>query len=82
MEFPLTARMLLRFCRSIPLTTRLDLFLRTVPGMDYNLQPRFFPPGSWPWHSWQSGQIIAGPSHDLGPQKVAKEGKSPYFREI
>ena len=28
-----------------------------------------------------SGQIIAT-SHDLGPQKVAKEGKSPYFREI
>ena len=27
------------------------------------------------------GQIIAT-SHDLGPQKVAKEGKSPYFREI
>ena len=28
-----------------------------------------------------SGQIIAT-SHDLGPQKVAKEGKSPNFREI
>ncbi len=35
-------------------------------------------------HSQQkmySGQILAT-SHDLGPQKVAKEGKSPYFREI
>ena len=32
----------------------------------------------WCWHS--SGQIIAT-SHDLGHQKVAKEGKSPYFRE-
>ena len=29
----------------------------------------------------ESGQIIAT-SHDLGPQKVAKEGKSTYFREI
>ncbi len=28
-----------------------------------------------------SGQIIAT-SHDLGPQKVAKGGKSPYFRKI
>ena len=28
-----------------------------------------------------SGQIIAT-SHDLGPQNLAKEGKSPYFREI
>ena len=28
-----------------------------------------------------SGQIIAT-SHDLGPQKVAEEGKSPYFRKI
>ena len=28
-----------------------------------------------------SGQIIAI-SHDLGHQKVAKEGKSPYFRNI
>ena len=28
-----------------------------------------------------SGQIIAT-SHDLGPQKVAQEGKSPYIREI
>ena len=27
------------------------------------------------------GQIIAT-SHDLGPQKVAKEGTSPYFRQI
>ncbi len=27
------------------------------------------------------GQIIAT-SHDRKPQKVAKEGKSPYFREI
>ena len=27
----------------------------------------------------RSRQIIAT-SHDLGPQKVAKEGKSPYFR--
>ena len=27
------------------------------------------------------GQNIAT-SHGLGPQKVAKEGKSPYFREI
>ena len=26
-----------------------------------------------------AGQIIAT-SHDLGPQTVAKEGKSPYFR--
>ena len=34
------------------------------------------------WNSaMESGQIIAT-SHDLGPQKVAKEGKSPYFREI
>ena len=30
---------------------------------------------------YASGQIIAT-SHDLGPQKVAKAGKSPYFREI
>ena len=28
-----------------------------------------------------SGQIITT-SHNLGPQKVAKEGKSPYLREI
>ena len=28
-----------------------------------------------------SGRIL-GTSHDLGPQKVAEEGKSPYFREI
>ena len=28
-----------------------------------------------------SGKIIAT-SHDLGPQKVAKEGKSLYFRKI
>ena len=28
-----------------------------------------------------SGQIIAT-SHDLGPQKVAKEGKSSYLRKI
>ncbi len=28
-----------------------------------------------------SGQIIAT-SHDLGPQKLAQEGKTPYFREI
>ena len=28
-----------------------------------------------------SGQIIAT-SHDLDPQKVAKEGKSRYFRQI
>ena len=27
------------------------------------------------------GKIIAT-SHDLGPQKVAKEGKSPYFMKI
>ena len=27
------------------------------------------------------GQIIAT-SHDLGPQNVAEEGKSDYFREI
>ena len=31
--------------------------------------------------SMETGQIIAT-SHDLGPQKVADEGKSPYFREI
>ncbi len=29
----------------------------------------------------ESGQIIAT-SHNLGPQNVAEEGKSPYFREI
>ena len=29
----------------------------------------------------ESGQILAT-SHDLDPQKVAKEGNSPYFREI
>ena len=29
----------------------------------------------------QSDQIIAT-SHDLGPENVAEEGKSPYFREI
>ena len=28
-----------------------------------------------------SGQIIAT-SHEFSPQKVAKKGKSPYFREI
>ena len=32
-------------------------------------------------HFHTSGQIIAT-SHDLGPQKVAEKGKSPYFREI
>ncbi len=25
---------------------------------------------------------IIATSHDLGPQKVAEEGKSPYFTEI
>ena len=29
----------------------------------------------------QVGQVIAR-SHDLGPQKVAEEGTSPYFRDI
>ena len=33
------------------------------------------------WIEMISGQIIAT-SHDLGPQKVATEGKSPHFREI
>ena len=33
------------------------------------------------FHVILSGQIIAT-SHDLGPQKVAEEGKSLYFREI
>ena len=45
------------------------------------------------WKSWvdgvenfrnlgdESGQNMATP-HDLGPQKVAKKGKSPYFRKI
>ncbi len=37
------------------------------------------------WHevkliSYVSGQFIAT-SHDLGPQKVAQEGKSPYFKD-
>ena len=35
----------------------------------------------WSYSNHPSGQIIAT-SHDLGPQKVAKEGKSPYFRKI
>ena len=36
----------------------------------------------WMFEDWYcSGQITAT-SHDLGPQKVAEEGKSPYSREI
>ena len=31
--------------------------------------------------STSTGQIMAT-SHDLGPQEVAEEGNSPYFREI
>ena len=33
------------------------------------------------WLDCGFGQIIAT-SHDLGPQKVAKEGKSPYIMKI
>ena len=29
----------------------------------------------------ETGQIIAT-SHDLGPQELAEDGKSPYFRKI
>ena len=35
------------------------------------------------WKDIPTGQIIGDRKHDLfGPQKVAEEGKSPYFRKI
>ena len=46
-----------------------------IPKVCWLIVPTF---GS---HKMFIGQIIAI-SHDMGPQKVAEEGKSPYFRDI
>ena len=43
--------------------------------------PLFLETPIWPYIFYISGQIIAT-SHDLGPQNLAEQGKSPYFREI